>query len=58
MNIDVLQEKWWDLGQHEYRVYAQAKQKHLQMRDNGHKSRILTRNRVDGEWFIVQVFCA
>ena len=49
--------KWWDLGQHEYRVLEQARQKHLQMRDDGHQTRVVTRNRTDGQWFVVQIFC-
>lgn len=50
-------QKWWDLGKHEYRVFEQARQKHLQMRDDGHQTRVVTRNRADGQWFIVQIFC-
>ena len=50
-------EQWWDLGQHDYPVYAQAQQKHLQMRDDGHKTRVVVRHRTDGDWFVVQIFC-
>lgn len=50
-------EKWWDLGQHEYREFTSAKYKHLQMRDDGHKTRVVVRRRIDGEWYVVQIFC-
>jgi hypothetical protein len=49
--------KWWDLGQHEYSVREQARQKHLQMRDDGHTTRVVVRHRSDGDWFVVQIFC-
>jgi hypothetical protein len=32
--------KWFGLGQHEYAAYAQAQQKHLQMRDDGYETRV------------------
>jgi hypothetical protein len=49
--------KWWDLGQHEYTLFAAAQMKHFQMRDDGHETRVVVRKRSDGEWFVVQIFC-
>ena len=43
---------WYDLGQHDYALYAPALQKHLQMRDDGHKTRVRSR----GERFVVQIW--
>lgn len=47
--------KWWVLGQHQYSTHAAAKMKHLQMRDDGHKTKI-TANAKE-TIFTVHIFC-
>ena len=48
--------RWWTLGQHEYRVYAQAYAM-CQIREaGGDTMRINTVERTDGTWYVVQIF--
>jgi hypothetical protein len=49
---------WYDLGQHDYALYASAQQKHLQMRDDGHKTRVKIRGHGARERFVVQIWSA
>jgi hypothetical protein len=57
MNEPKPQPEWWDLGQHEYTVPAQAQQKRMQMHDDGHKCRVVNRRRNGQDVFVVQIFC-
>lgn len=48
--------KWFDLGLHDYTTYAGAQQKHLQMRDDGHTTRVVTRGYGAKEHHVVQIW--
>jgi hypothetical protein len=47
--------QWWILGQHQYSTYEMAQMKNLQMRDDGHITKITANAKKT--IFTVHIFC-
>lgn len=48
--------RWWNYGQHEYTVYAQALGKKQELEDRGETARIIEVNKRGVLWHVVQIF--